>query len=133
MTDDEHGDVATAAAAAASGVPMVASTLMQGPDGGRRGGARGTRLASSSSTPNDRGWPSLVHRAEAAGYAGIVVTLDTWTLGCRPRDLQPRHVPRSCAVLPANYFSDPVGRAWRPRRGQGRSDPLDHELPAARR
>ena len=36
---------------------------------------------------------SLVGRAEAAGYAAIVVTLDTLVLGWRPRDLRHAYLP----------------------------------------
>ena len=36
---------------------------------------------------------SFVERAEAAGYAAIVVTLDTLTLGWRPRDLRNAYLP----------------------------------------
>ena len=36
---------------------------------------------------------SLVRRAEAAGYGAIVVTLDTLTLGWRPRDLRNAYLP----------------------------------------
>ena len=36
---------------------------------------------------------SFVRRAEAAGYGAIVVTLDTLTLGWRPRDLRQAYLP----------------------------------------
>ena len=36
---------------------------------------------------------SFVRRAEAAGYGAIVVTLDTLTLGWRPRDLRNAYLP----------------------------------------
>ena len=112
MTDDEHGDVATAAAAAASGVPMVASTLMQDPMEDVAAALGDTPGFFQLYTPNDREVAeSLVHRAEAAGYAGIVVTLDTWTLGYRPRDLQHATFPQLRGYCLANYFSDPVFRS----------------------
>mgnify|MGYP000913469924 CR=1 FL=1 len=53
---------------------------------------------------------SLVHRAEAAGYAGIVVTLDTWIPGWRPRDLATSNFPQLRGHCLANYTSDPVFR-----------------------
>jgi lactate 2-monooxygenase len=53
---------------------------------------------------------SLVHRAEAAGYEALVVTLDTWLLGWRPRDLQLAYLPFLKGEGVANYFSDPVFR-----------------------
>src|SRR3954451_264344 len=112
MTDDEHGDLATAAASAASGVPMVASTLMQDPMEDVAAALGDTPGFFQLYTPNDRELAeSLVHRAEAAGYAGIVVTLDTWTLGYRPRDLQHATFPQLRGYCLANYFSDPVFRA----------------------
>lgn len=54
---------------------------------------------------------SLVQRAEAAGYRAIVVTVDTWSLGWRPRDLQLAHLPFLRAQGIANYLSDPVFRS----------------------
>jgi isopentenyl diphosphate isomerase/L-lactate dehydrogenase-like FMN-dependent dehydrogenase len=54
---------------------------------------------------------SFVRRAEAAGYAAIVVTLDTFTIGWRPRDLQLAHLPFLRATGIANYLSDPVFRS----------------------
>ena len=49
-------------------------------------------------TPTDRDLAaSLVHRAEAAGYKGIIVTLDTWVTGlASPRPVD-RRTSRSCA------------------------------------
>src|SRR5688572_21652228 len=85
MTDDEHGDLAAARAAAASGVPLVGSTLMQDPLEDVAAALGDTPGFFQLYTPNDREVAeSLVRRAEAAGYAGLVVTLDTWTLGYRP-------------------------------------------------
>jgi L-lactate dehydrogenase (cytochrome) len=54
---------------------------------------------------------SFVSRAADAGYAAIVVTLDTWMLGWRPRDLQAAYLPFLQGEGVANYFSDPVFRA----------------------
>lgn len=54
---------------------------------------------------------SLVRRAEAAGYAAIVVTVDTPTLGWRPRDLELASLPFLNGVGLANYLSDPVFRS----------------------
>lgn len=112
MTDDEHGDLAAAAAAASSGVPMVASTLMQDPLEDVAAALGETPGFFQLYTPNDREVAeSLVRRAEAAGYRGIVVTLDTWTLGYRPRDLQHATFPQLRGACLANYFSDPVFRS----------------------
>src|SRR5215216_6762797 len=51
---------------------------------------------------------SFVRRAEAAGYAAIVVTLDTLTLGWRPRDLRNAYLPFLSGQGCAQFFSDPV-------------------------
>jgi lactate 2-monooxygenase len=62
--------------------------------------------------PKDRDLAaSFVGRAADAGYAAIVVTLDTWMLGWRPRDLQSAYLPFLKGEGVANYFSDPVFRA----------------------
>ncbi|WP_395693411.1 alpha-hydroxy-acid oxidizing protein [Nocardioides sp.] len=112
MTDDEHGDVAAAAASAATGIPMVASTLMQDPLEEVAAALGDTPGFFQLYTPNDRELAeSFVRRAEAAGFQGIVVTLDTWTLGYRPRDLQHATFPQLRGYCLANYFSDPVFRS----------------------
>jgi L-lactate dehydrogenase (cytochrome) len=54
---------------------------------------------------------SFIERAARAGYAAIVLTLDTWMLGWRPRDLQSAYLPFLKGEGVANYFSDPVFRA----------------------
>jgi lactate 2-monooxygenase len=46
--------------------------------------------------------------AEAAGFKGIVVTLDTWVTGWRPRDLNQSNFPMLRGHALANYFSDSV-------------------------
>jgi len=53
---------------------------------------------------------SLVRRAEAAGYAAIVVTLDTLILGWRPRDLRNAYLPFRDGEGIAQFTSDPVFR-----------------------
>lgn len=63
-------------------------------------------------TPNDRELAeSFVNRAQVAGYSALVVTLDTWTLGWRPRDLGIASFPQLAGSCLANYTSDPVFRA----------------------
>ena len=54
---------------------------------------------------------SLARRAETAGYRAVVVTVDTWSLGWRPRDLQRAYLPFLRAEGIANYLSDPVFRS----------------------
>jgi lactate 2-monooxygenase len=53
---------------------------------------------------------SLVGRVEAAGYGAIVLTLDTLTLGWRPRDLRNGYLPFLRAEGVAQFFSHPVFR-----------------------
>jgi lactate 2-monooxygenase len=108
---DGHGDLATARASAATNVPMVASTLMVDPLEDVV-----AELGTSAGyfqlyTPDDPELTeSFVRRAEAAGYEAIVVTLDTWRLGWRPRDLALASFPQLRGHCLANYTSDPVFR-----------------------
>ena len=61
--------------------------------------------------PKDRDLAaSFVSRAGQAGYEAIVVTLDTWLLGWRPRDLKHAYLPFLKGEGVANYFGDPVFR-----------------------
>jgi lactate 2-monooxygenase len=109
---DGHGDLATARAAAITGVPMVASTLSNDPlEAVARDIGAGTGFFQLY-TPTDRELAeSLVRRAEAAGFKAIVVTLDTWLTGWRPRDLNDSNFPQLRGAALANYFSDPRFRA----------------------
>jgi len=108
---DGHGDLATAAAAARTGVPMVASTLSVDPLEDVAAQFGGTPGFFQLYTPTDRDLAaSLVSRAEAAGFKGIVVTLDTWLTGWRPRDLAMSNFPQLRGHCLANYTSDPVFR-----------------------
>jgi lactate 2-monooxygenase len=112
MHESQHGDIEVARAAAATGVPMVGSTLMQDPMEAVAAELGETPGFYQLYTPNDRELAeSFVHRAEAAGYKGIVVTLDTWTLGWRPRDLHNASMPQLHGAGLANYTSDPVFRS----------------------
>lgn len=107
-----HGDLEVARTAAATGVPAVISTLMQDPMEAVAAELGETPGFYQLYTPNDRELAeSFVRRAEAAGYAGIVVTLDTWTLGWRPRDLRHASMPQLAGKCLANYFSDPIFQA----------------------
>jgi lactate 2-monooxygenase len=109
---DGHGDLAAARAAARTGVPMVTSTLMADPLEDLAPELGNTPGFFQLYTPNDRDLAaSLVQRAEAAGFSGIVVTLDTWITGWRPRDLSTANFPQLRGLCLANYFSDPVFRS----------------------
>ena len=109
---DGHGDLATARAAAGTGVAMVASTLSVDPMEEVAAALGDTPGFFQLYTPTDRELAaSLVHRAEAAGFKGIVVTLDTWVTGWRPRDLSTSNFPQLRGHCLSNYTSDPVFRA----------------------
>jgi isopentenyl diphosphate isomerase/L-lactate dehydrogenase-like FMN-dependent dehydrogenase len=109
---DGHGDLATARAAARTGVPMIASTLTVDPLEEVAKAFDETPGFFQLYTPTDRELAaSLVQRAEAAGFAGIVVTLDTWVTGWRPRDLATGNFPQLRGHCLANYFTDPVFRS----------------------
>jgi lactate 2-monooxygenase len=106
---DGHGDLVTARAGAATGVPMIASTLMQDPLEEVAATTGDTPAYFQIYPPNDRELTeSFVRRAETAGYAAIVVTLDTTMLGWRPRDLALASFPQLRGLCLANYFTDPV-------------------------
>jgi lactate 2-monooxygenase len=111
----EEGDTAVARAASSLGVPFVlstaASSAIERVADAAGAGPRWFQLY----WPRDRDLAaSLVRRAEHAGYGALVVTLDTWTLGWRPRDLQRGHLPFLRGEGLANYLSDPVFTASLP-------------------
>lgn len=107
-----EGELASARAAAALGLPYILSTaashsieqVAEAMGEGRRWyqlyWPRERELAAS-----------FVARAERAGYEAVVLTLDTWFLGWRPRDLSNAYLPFLKGEGVANYFSDPVFRA----------------------
>jgi lactate 2-monooxygenase len=106
---DQHGDVHAAEAAAATGVPFIGSTLMSDPLEDVVAATGETPAWFQLYTPKNRDLAaSLVQRAEKAGYEAIVVTLDTWVPGWRPRDLASGNFPQLRAKCLANYTSDPV-------------------------
>jgi lactate 2-monooxygenase len=103
----EEAEVGVAKAAASSGVPMILSSAA----------THSIEDVAATNAPrwfqlywvNDREiCASFVHRAEAAGYGAIVVTLDTLTLGWRPRDLRQGYLPFIRGEGCGQYFSDPV-------------------------
>jgi lactate 2-monooxygenase len=108
MTQDQHGDVAAAQASAMTGVPLTASTLSNDPLEDVKAACGETPAFFQLYTPRDKELAeSLVGRAEAAGYKAIVVTLDTWVTGWRPRDLNPSNFPQLRGHVLQNYFVDP--------------------------
>lgn len=110
-TQDGHGDLAAARASAATGVPLTASTLSNDTLEDVHAACGATPAMFQLYTPRDRDVAaSLVSRAEAAGYKAIVVTLDTWVTGWRPRDLNVSNFPQLRGHVLQNYFSDPAFR-----------------------
>jgi lactate 2-monooxygenase len=107
------GELAVARAAASLGVGMVASTASSYSleDIASAAGAEAPRWFQLYWPRGDELTASLVQRAERAGYGALVVTLDTWLLAWRPRDLQHAYLPFLKAEGIANYLSDPVFRA----------------------
>ena len=106
------GELATARAAASLGLPMIASTASAFTleEIAAAGGDAPRWFQLYWAT--DRGLvESFVSRAETAGYGAIVVTLDTFLPGWKPRDLQQAWLPFLQGVGNANYLQDPVFRA----------------------
>lgn len=56
---------------------------------------------------DDKLTESIVNRAKKAGYTTLVVTLDTWILGWRPRDLDTAYNPFLQGQGLAQIWSDP--------------------------
>jgi lactate 2-monooxygenase len=109
---DEEGELATARAAAAVGLPMIASTASHFSLEEIAAAGGETPRWFQLYWPNDPGLArSLVERAERAGYAAIVLTVDTFIPGWKPRDLQQAWLPFLNGLGVANYFQDPVFRA----------------------
>ncbi|WP_375403471.1 lactate 2-monooxygenase [uncultured Sphingomonas sp.] len=111
-TQDGHGDLHAARASAITGVPFCASTLSNDPLEKVAAAQDDTPGFFQLYTPRNKELAeSLVSRAEAAGYGAIVVTLDTWVTGWRPRDLNVSNFPQLRGAVLQNYFSDPVFRS----------------------
>ncbi len=107
-----EAELAVGRAAAAYGLPAILSTA---------GSHSIEQVAAAVGTasrwfqlywPRDRDLAaSFVARAADAGYEALVVTLDTWLLGWRPRDLSNGFLPFLKGEGVATYLSDPVFRA----------------------
>src|SRR5262245_57599983 len=110
-----EAELAVARAARSVGVPMVLSTVSSTP--------LEAVAAALGDSPRwfQLYWPkdpalaaSLVGRAERAGFEAVVVTLDTYLLGWRERDLQLAWLPFAHGQGIANYLTDPAFRAALP-------------------
>lgn len=103
----EEGEVGVGRAAASSRVPMIVSSAS----------THSLEEVAATGCPrwfqlywvSDRDiCASFVSRAEEAGYGAIVVTLDTLTLGWRPRDLRNAYLPFIKGEGCGQFFNDPV-------------------------
>jgi isopentenyl diphosphate isomerase/L-lactate dehydrogenase-like FMN-dependent dehydrogenase len=105
-----EGELATARAAAAVGVPMIASTASHHTleEIAAAGGPEAPRWFQLYWPNSARLLESFVGRAEAAGYGAIVVTVDAFIPGWKPRDLQQARLPFLEGMGNANYMQDPV-------------------------
>ncbi|MDQ1700274.1 MAG: lactate 2-monooxygenase [Frankiaceae bacterium] len=103
-----EAELAVARAAGELGLPMVLSTVSSytlEDVAATGGGPKWFQLY----WPRDREVAgSLVGRAKAAGYGALVVTLDTFILAWRPRDLSRGYLPFLHRLGLANYESDPA-------------------------
>ncbi|HEY0638164.1 MAG TPA: alpha-hydroxy-acid oxidizing protein [Pseudonocardiaceae bacterium] len=105
-------ELAVAAVTARLGVGAVITTMAQAPlEHVAAAAPEGLRWYQLYWPADDEVAESMVRRAEAAGYGAIVVTLDTWTLGWRPRDLARGSSPFLAAIGLANHLTDPVFRS----------------------
>ncbi|MCS6918574.1 MAG: lactate 2-monooxygenase [Fimbriimonadales bacterium] len=106
------GELATARACAKLGIPFVLSTVSSySIEQVAQAMGDAPRWFQLYWSRNHEVAGSFVRRAEAAGYSAIVVTVDTFMLAWRPRDLKRAYLPFMQAEGLANYFSDPVFRS----------------------
>jgi lactate 2-monooxygenase len=110
-----EGELASARAAAALGLPFTLSTAasrtIEEIAQAGHGAGTGVRWFQLYWGKNPDLTASMLQRAERAGYKALVVTLDTSMLAWRERDLQHAYLPFILGQGLANYFSDPVFRA----------------------
>ena len=112
-----HADAerAVARAAAALGLTMVLSTASSTAMEDVQAELAGSPGWYQLYWPSDQSVAeSLVQRAGQAGYRALVVTLDTWQLGWRPRDLDTAYLPFLRGEGIANYTTDPAFLAGLP-------------------
>jgi isopentenyl diphosphate isomerase/L-lactate dehydrogenase-like FMN-dependent dehydrogenase len=106
-----EAELAVARAARSLGVPMILSTLSSKTMEEVAGALGETPRWFQLYWPRDDELAaSFIHRAQAAGYSAIVVTLDTYLLAWRERDIQNAYLPFLKGEGLANYFSDAVFR-----------------------
>ncbi|WP_406025063.1 alpha-hydroxy-acid oxidizing protein [Nocardioides sp. NBC_00850] len=125
-----------AAAARATGIPMVISTQASVPMEEVAMDLGDTpRLYQLYWSKDETIVESFVRRAEAIGSDALVVTLDTHMLGWRTRDLDLGYLPFARGLGIAQYTSDPAFRALVEQRLSGGSGtsvrPGLREIPSA--
>jgi len=104
-----EGELAVARAASELSVPMVLSTAASHTiEQVAEASGDGPRWFQLYWSKNRDVAASFLERAKAHGYDALVVTLDTHTLGWRPRDLDQAYLPFLRGIGVANYFSDPA-------------------------
>jgi lactate 2-monooxygenase len=108
----DEGELASARAAAAIGLPLVASTASATPlEEVAEANGDGPRWYQLYWPNDDELAASIVRRAEAAGYTAIVLTVDNYLPGWKPRDLEQAYLPFLEGIGIAQYLSDPVFRS----------------------
>jgi lactate 2-monooxygenase len=111
-----EGELATARAAAATGVPFILSNVSSYTiEQVAAAAGEGRRWFQLYPGKNRDVMLSALARAEASGYSAVVVTLDTPMLGWREHDLKLRYLPFLQGQGAANYLSDPVFRSLLPK------------------
>jgi isopentenyl diphosphate isomerase/L-lactate dehydrogenase-like FMN-dependent dehydrogenase len=105
----DEGELASARAGAAVGLPLITSTASARPlEEIAEANGDGARWFQLYWPNDDQLAASLVRRAEAAAYSAIVLTVDNYVPGWKPRDLQQAYLPFLEGVGIAQYLSDPV-------------------------
>jgi len=108
----EQGELASARAAAAVGLPWITSTAAAHTlEEIAAANGSGERWFQLYWTNDDEITASMVRRAENSGYKAIVITVDTFIPGWKTRDLQHAWLPFINGIGVANFFSDPAFRA----------------------
>ena len=103
------GESAVARAAAGLGLPMVVSTAGSTTlEEVAEAGGDGPRWYQLYWSKDRELAASFLERAAASGFRALVVTLDTFSMGWRPRDLDRAFLPFLRAVGNQNYLADPV-------------------------
>ncbi|MEH2480935.1 lactate 2-monooxygenase [Nitrobacteraceae bacterium AZCC 2146] len=104
---DFQGDVAAAQASAATGVPFTLSTFSQSRMAEVTKHTGETPSFFQLYLPGDRELAaSFINRAESSGYSGWIFTVDSWTLGYRPTDVERGNFPQFRGYCMQNYYLD---------------------------